>query len=203
MLLSSSRRRSRQLDRLAMRARRGDARAFTELYRALSPVVMRFLMRRLGDRSEAEDLCAKCFERVVAKLESFEAERGCVEAWVVRIARNALIDQIRAQRPHSDLSALNQLSQCGPDPLERVLEGERLNHLGELLASCTAEERALLSLRYGDGLRHRAIAELSGLSEAAVRKRLSRLVTQLRQRSRKQAHEAAGQHPDEEVGYVY
>jgi RNA polymerase sigma-70 factor (ECF subfamily) len=39
-------------------------------------------------------------------------------------------------------------------------------------------------MRYGDGLRHAEIAELLGLRESAVRKRISRAVRELRTRSR-------------------
>jgi RNA polymerase sigma-70 factor (ECF subfamily) len=203
MLPSPSRRRGRQLDRFAARAQGGDGRAFAALYRGLHPAVMRFLTRRLRDSSQAEELCALTFERVVARLDSFDASKGCIEAWVIRISRNALIDHLRAQRPRANESELALLAEQGDDPLERVLEGERMRHLGELLAACSAQERELLALRYGDGLRHRAIAELLGISEAAVRKRLSRAVGQLRERSRDHAKRLSAKHPDKEVGYVY
>jgi RNA polymerase sigma-70 factor (ECF subfamily) len=191
----------RKLDRLAKRAQRGDAQAFASLYRQSHPLVMRFLSRRLGDAATAEDLCAKTFERVVGKLGSFDGKKGVFEAWVIRIARNALIDHLRAQRQSMGESALEGLVEHGPDPLQQVLQGERMRHLGELLQSCSAQERELIALRYGDGLRHRAIAELLGISEAAVRKRLSRAISTLRQRSRAlaQTHAPA----DKEVGYVY
>ena len=201
MDLSSFSPAERKLDRLAKRAQRGDARAFASLYRESQPLVLRFLNRRLADAAAAEDLCAKTFERVVGKLGSFDAKKGVFEAWVIRIARNALIDHLRSHRQALGETALRGLVEHGPDPLQQVLQGERMRHLGQLLAESSPEERELIALRYGDGLRHRAIAELLGISEAAVRKRLSRALTQLRQRSRSlaQTHTPA----DEEVGYVY
>lgn len=193
----------RRLDRLARRAREGDRRAFRSLYRESQPLVQRFLARRLADGAAVEDLCARTFERVVARLDSFDPRRGVFEAWVIRIARNALIDHLRALRPQAGEGELVSMAASGPDPLARVIEDERLAHLGQLLRGCSAQERELLAWRYGDGLRHRAIAELCGTSEAAVRKRLSRILSKLRQRSRELAEANEHGPADEEVGYVY
>ena len=60
------------------------------------PAAVTGLRRRLADDAAVEDLCAKTFERVVAKLETFDSSKGVFEAWLVRIARNALIDHLRA-----------------------------------------------------------------------------------------------------------
>ena len=61
---------------------------------------------------------------------------NAVGAWIEdgsRIARNGLIDHLRAHRQTLGVTALESLVEYGPDPLQRVLEGERMRHLGELL----------------------------------------------------------------------
>jgi RNA polymerase sigma-70 factor (ECF subfamily) len=68
-------------------------------------------------------------------------------------------------------------------PLDRMLADERSARIRELLAACSDETRTLLAMRYGDGLGHAEIAELLGLGEAVVRKRISRAVRELRSRS--------------------
>lgn len=193
----------RRLDRLAARAREGDRRAFRSLYRESQPLVHRYLSRRLDDAASVDDLCARTFERVVARLDSFDPKRGVFEAWIIRIARNGLVDHLRALRPQAPERELSSLAMNGPDPLAQLIDDERLAHLGELLRDCTPEERELLAWRYGDGLRHRAIAQLCDCSEAAVRKRLSRILSNLRQKSREQAEARKRKPADEEVGYVY
>ena len=106
---------------------------------------------------------------------------------VLRIARNAVIDHYRT-RKHPlalvDSFELLAMNGFGVGPLDRMLADERSARIRELLDACPDETRTLLAMRYGDGLRHAEIAELLGLGEAVVRKRISRAVRELRSRSR-------------------
>lgn len=180
------------LARWARQAAAGDRRAFTRLYRDLHPLVARFIARRVDSRADAEELVADVFRRVVEHLAEFDPKRGSVRAWVLRIGRNAVIDHYRT-RKHP--LALGSVDSVGPlatlalngnesGPLDHMLANERSARIRELLATCSDETRTLLAMRYGDGLRHAEIAELLGLGEAVVRKRISRAVRELRSRSR-------------------
>jgi RNA polymerase sigma-70 factor (ECF subfamily) len=174
-------------DPLARRVRRavaGDRRAFTGLYRELHPLVARFVARRVDSRADAEELVAEVFRRVVEHLGDFDPERGTVRAWVLRIARNAIIDHYRTRKSPVALEAIADGLRETSGPLEHMIADERTARVRALLAECPEETRKLLAMRYGDGLRHAEIAQLLGLREAAVRKRISRAVRELRLRSR-------------------
>src|SRR5690606_25278187 len=172
------------LARLARRAVSGDRRAFTRLYRDLHPLVARFVARRVDSRADAEELVAEVFRRVVEHLRDFDPARGCVRAWVLRIARNAVIDHYRTRKSPVALEAIADGLCELAGPLDHLLADERAARLRALLDGCPVETRRLLSLRYGDGLRHAEIAELLGLGEAVVRKRISRALRGRRARSR-------------------
>jgi RNA polymerase sigma-70 factor (ECF subfamily) len=173
------------LARWARQAVAGDRRAFTRLYRDLHPLVARFVARRVDSRADAEELVAEVFRRVVEHLSEFDPKRGSVRAWVLRIARNAVIDHYRTRKQPVvlELDAL-VLNGVQDGPLDHMIADERTARIRELLATCPDETRTLLAMRYGDGLRHAEIAELLGLAEAVVRKRISRAVRDLRSRSR-------------------
>lgn len=177
------------LARWARKAVAGDRRAFTRLYRDLHPLVARFVARRVDSRADAEELVAEVFRRVVEHLAEFDPKRGSVRAWVLRIARNAVIDHYRTRKQPLELGSSAMLATLALNghesgPLEHMLADERSARIRELLAACPDETRTLLAMRYGDGLRHAEIAELLGLGEAVVRKRISRAVRELRSRSR-------------------
>ena len=168
------------LARRAALAQGGDAAAMRSLYRELHPEVARFVGRRIRSSADAEDLVSRVFFTLVERLTDFDPRRGSVRAWVLRIARNAVIDHVRARRPHLDVDALGDLLPGDGDPLRDLLERERLGDLAARVAELPPEIREMLALRHGDGLRHREIAELLGLSEAAVKQRMSRALRALR-----------------------
>jgi RNA polymerase sigma-70 factor, ECF subfamily len=167
----------RRLRHLATRAQRGDREAFRELYRELFPLVSRYIGRRVIVKSDAEDLISTTFERMLAGLSGLDPKR--VVAFALGIARNAVIDHFRLRRPAAPLEAAAAVPATG-DPLGQLSAREGLHALSAAFAHLTDDERELVSLRFGDGLRHAEIAALLGLSEPAVRQRLSRAVRELR-----------------------
>lgn len=168
--------------RKVARARDGDGEAFRALYRDLYPEVARFVARRVWARADAEDLTARVFVAFVERLGDYERGRGSVRAWLLTIARNAIIDHLRRTRPLAPEQALDLLPSAEGGPLDELLQRERLGELAALLRELPPDTRELLALRFADGLRHREIADLLGLQEAAVKQRVSRALRDLRAR---------------------
>jgi RNA polymerase sigma-70 factor (ECF subfamily) len=170
---------SRQ-DRLLLRARRGDRDAFRALYRELYDPVARFVGRRVRQRDDAEDVISRTFERFLLRLDSFDEQRGGALPFALAIARNLMLDDLRAQRAGVPLEeAAAQLVETRT-PLAELLRGEEVRVAREKLEALAPEVRELLVLRYGDGLGALEIGQLLGVSTAAVRQRLSRAVRSLR-----------------------
>lgn len=181
-----------RLARQARKARRGDAEAFRGLYRALHPVVWRYVSRRVSGRADVEDLVSRTFARMVEHLHRFDPERGSVRAWAVGIARNAVIDHLRAQRGRgADAEAVERLADAALDPAGALEADERDAELRALLAAYPPVVREMFSLRFGDGLRVREIAALVDMSEAAVKQRFARTLRELRDKLR----QGAGRRP--------
>jgi RNA polymerase sigma-70 factor (ECF subfamily) len=173
--------RDRLLARRALAARAGDEAAMRALYRELHPEIARFVGRRVRSRADAEDLVSRVFFTLVERLDDFDPKRGNLRGWLFRIARNAIIDHFRKQRPTVAFDGLGELVPADvDDPLSELLERERLGHVLRQLEAQPTETRELLALRYADGLRHKEIAAITGLSESAVKQRVSRAVRELR-----------------------
>lgn len=165
------------------RAREGDGEAFRALYRDLHPEVSRFVARRVRARADAEDLTARVFVAFVERLRDYDRGRGSVRGWLLAIARNAIIDHFRRVRPTATPGELLDALPCdAAGPLDGLLERERLDQLAALVRGLDPEARELLSLRFADGLRHREVAAILGLQEAAVKQRVSRILRDLRAR---------------------
>ncbi len=173
--------------RLARRAAGGDRGAFVELYRALYPPVARFVACRVASSADAEDLVARTFHRLLESLDTLDAARGTVLGWCLATARNLATDLGRADRlrPGGAAALGAEAAEAVPDRVVdaqgRLESDERLQALARVLEGLPAETRELIELRFGDGLSAAEIAALTGGSEVAVRKRLSRALATLRE----------------------
>lgn len=173
------------LSRGLRQAAAGDAKAFKKAYRKLHPLVFGYVGRRLSNRADVEDLTAKVFERVVRNLSGFDPTRGSARAWVLTMARNAVIDELRRAGSRTGATVTTstaELADASLLPCKALEQDEAARLVRELLADVPAATREMFTLRYADGLRHGEIAALLGLSEAAVKQRMSRLVRSLRER---------------------
>lgn len=175
-----------RLSRQARKAANGDGEAFRRLYRALHPVVWSYVARRIAGRADVEDLVSRTFARMVEHLHRFDPERGGVRAWSMGIARNAVIDHLRAQQLRGpqgrgvDAEAVERLADAALDPAGALEADERDAELRALLAEYPPVVREMFSLRFGEGLRVREIAALMDMSEAAVKQRFARTLRELR-----------------------
>lgn len=133
---------------LITRAQAGDAEAFSALYRAHAQTIYRYLLVRVNEPAQAEDLTAEVFLRVVDSLPNY-VERGApFGAWLFRIARGKLIDHYRrsARRPMAHLT--DTLPADDPEPGVSAETNESWRELQAALAKLTDEQRDVIQFRF-------------------------------------------------------
>lgn len=166
---------------LVTRAQQGDPTAFATLYEAYSPLVFRFLRRRVeGSDEVVEDLTEDVFLKVYEKLDRY-VERGLpFTAWLYRIAHNHLVDYIR-QRPRYNAHSLDEVAEVAersaPSAFGQVLDQQALE---PALARLTPEQRRAVELRFLEGLSVAETSNAMGRSEEAVKKLQARALANLR-----------------------
>jgi RNA polymerase sigma-70 factor (ECF subfamily) len=166
-----------------VRAAQSDLAAFAPLYEHYHVRVYRYLLARTTSVEEAADLTQQVFLQALDALSRYR-ERGLpFAAWLFRIARNAATSAQRQRRPTVDWELLPEAwrATTADDPEHAALRQERLDRLRALLAALDADERELLALRFAGGLSAREIAPLVGKREAAVKRRLTRIIKRLRE----------------------
>ena len=123
--------------------------ALLDLYDEALPEVYGYLLARCGSRALAEDLTAETFLAAVAAVRR-QPPPVPTTGWLVGIARHKLVDHWRAaEREQRGLRAVD----AEPDPPDDPWD-ERLDALltREVLERQTGVHRAVLTLRYLDGL---------------------------------------------------
>jgi RNA polymerase sigma-70 factor (ECF subfamily) len=166
---------------LLARSRDGRPEAFRRLYRELHPPVARYLAVRLPDPEDAADLTAKVFHRFLERLADYDAHRGSVMAWLLTMARRALIDHYRTRKTAVPIDELAEsLAGTLPDPLDALIRDEDARRVRALLDKQPAQVREILALRYDQGLRYKEIAVLLDLREEALRQKVSRALREMR-----------------------
>ena len=116
----------------------GKGEALAVLFARLGPQVRAVGRRIVGDAG-ADDVVQETFERVWRNAATFDPARGTVDAWVLRIARNAALGQLRRTRPHIDLTSTPEPVDGGAGPDDSVV----------LIDLTTGVRRAVASLPHG------------------------------------------------------
>jgi RNA polymerase sigma factor (sigma-70 family) len=154
--------------------------------------LMRFFLRRIGNRAEAEDLTQEVFARLLKARVS--TEMSDVQAYVFQIASNLLRDHHRfvtrgrsEPYPSVDLSMIEEVAQEFADHRNAentLIHRETLDAVLACLGELGERTRNVFILFRLEGMKHREIATLYGISQSTVEKHVMRAAMHLAQHFR-------------------
>lgn len=167
---------------LARRCRQGHPGAWRELIERFSPLVYRLGVRMLRDPAEAEDVSQEVFLRMYGSFHSYDPTRP-LAPWVARTTYHACLRRLGAARRGvpagpEDLASLADEQQRSPELA--AIGGETSALLLRAIHELPAQDRALLDLRYQEGLSDAEVSEATGMPVSTVRTRLFRARARLR-----------------------
>lgn len=162
---------------LIVRCKRGDRAGQHALYERTSERVFRLLVRMTHSQEHAEDLAQETYLKAFAAIATFD-ERSTLNTWLYRIAVNEALQWLRRKKP----ALLDpEIAAARPDPRNNGHDpGTRLD-VEAAMAALDAVDRAMLLLRYQEGLDYRAIAEVTDIAMGTVASRLNRARERLRE----------------------
>lgn len=165
----------------------GDTNAFTQLYNAIAPAVLGYLIKMCGEKSLAEDLLQQTFLKV-HKARATYISNANPTPWIYSIAHRTFIDAMRKKKRakvvmsrdgeladvKADIMGRNEVNQnLGPDP-------EKLEQAMEALSTLPEKQRQAVVLVKLQGKSLQEAASICGISVGAMKVRAHRGYSSLR-----------------------
>lgn len=152
-----------QLTRRAIAAAQaGDKEAVHFLYVRYSGDVLRYIESVVKDHHEAEDITQNVFLKLGKSIQKYEPREVPFVAWILRVARNAALDHLRARR----MIPCEEIRVADHD--HGRIGHERRHDLRTALSQLPGDQREVLVLRHIVGLSPVEIAEALGKTESSV-----------------------------------
>ena len=154
---------------LVRRAQQNDEQALSRLYEEYFERVYRYVVVRVGNRLDAEDITSQVFVKVVQSLPSYKLRGAPFSAWLFRIARNQVIDNVRKRSIKVKTTWIEPSAVSQEDPTRLAELNIAIDELVKALALLTGAQREVIELRFVAGMSIAETAKIMGKSEGAVK----------------------------------
>jgi RNA polymerase sigma-70 factor, ECF subfamily len=151
--------------------------ASEQLWETFSVPLHRFIQQRVPDPHSAEDILQDVFLKIHTRIATLH-QQDRIAAWIYQIARNAIADYYRAQRPTTDLPESLAL----PDDLtEDDVVQELLPCVAAMVNALPETYREALRLTEYEGLSQKALSERLAISFSGAKSRVQRARAKIKQ----------------------
>lgn len=183
--------------KLVERCLGGDPRSWETLVQLYSRRILNLAYHYMGRLDVAEELTQEIFLKVYQNLTSYSSSSGSLQNWMMRVARNLIIDYYRATRHEKQVAGSEELEVLdfeqdsqSASPFENLYLKEKAHYLMRGLSMLTPELKEAVLLRDIQGLSYQEIADMLEIPEGTVKSRINRGRIELAKVLRK------GNHPE-------
>ncbi len=163
---------------LVRKVLRGEREAFGALVEKYKALAVMYAFRRVKRISDAEDVAQDAFVRAFVSLKGLKDPEK-FRSWFLAILANRARDWYRKKREKLGIELEDQ-----PESSSISRENELRLAVVEAIESLPEKYQLVAAMRYLEGLRYSEISAKLGLSEVALRKRIHRANSILREKLR-------------------
>jgi len=165
----------REAEVIARGLRRRDPDLLDSLIEQYQHRLLRYLISLVHDRQTAEDIFQETWIRVLEQGHRYDPRHNFV-TWLLTIARNLAIDNLRRKRPAAldDLPPMAEPTVSGPGAFDITLQHQQAARLDGALNRIPGEQREAILLRFQEGMSLEEIAEITKAPLSTVKSRLYR-----------------------------
>jgi RNA polymerase sigma-70 factor (ECF subfamily) len=155
---------------LVRKAKEGDKEAFAQLYESHFDKIYRYVVIKIGNRTEAEDMTQQVFIKAYESIGSYQFQGVPFSAWLFRIAHNQIVDFIRKASKKPTVQLDESLPIMGDsDPQGEVELKINIEQVAIAAKQLTQAQREVISLRFAGGLSIAEVSTAMRRSENAVK----------------------------------
>lgn len=136
---------------------RGDERAFTEMFNTYKLPIYYFILRRIRNETDAEDLVMETFERAFASIKYF-VPLVKLNTWLHEIAKNRIIDFVREKKRSPQLSEYDLTFADTRTPERICIYNQEFSIIQEGIRTLQNDVHRKLMIMYCQGWKMREIA---------------------------------------------
>ncbi|HUS82014.1 MAG TPA: sigma-70 family RNA polymerase sigma factor [Dehalococcoidia bacterium] len=152
------------------RARAGDQQALGAVYDWYLPRVYRYVLSRVGDVAEAEDLTEDIFLRMLSAIADYKRTNVPFSAWLFRIARNHVVSHYRRNGLRKNHGTIDEtVADSRQDPASIVERQLMLGEVAEAVQRLPEAQRDVIALRFAVGLSVAETAHVLGKRQGNVK----------------------------------
>ena len=164
--------------------RQNDPNAWRYLVRSYTPLVYRVAIRMLRNKQDAEDASQEVFMRVNRSINSHDPTRP-LAPWLTKITYNVCLKRIsrrsRTTEKEVELYEDDIPEEENKNTPETYMTGKQMTtSVLRALDQLSAQDRALVAMRYSEGFTDSEIAESTNMPVGTVKTRLYRARGRLR-----------------------
>jgi RNA polymerase sigma-70 factor (ECF subfamily) len=156
---------------LIRRAQQRDQVALTQLYEENFDRIYRYIVLKIGDRTEAEDMTQQVFLNALQSISSYKWKGMPFTSWLYRIAHNQVVDYFRkkSKRATVPLDESLPIPAADGDPKYQIERKVEIETIVLATKKLTQSQQEVISLRFGGELSIAEVAGVMGKSEGAVK----------------------------------
>ena len=165
---------SREIEELILALSSGNTEALETLYVKTKAAVYGFALSILKNTHQAEDVLQDTYLKILAAADSY-TPKGKPMAWIMTVTKNLALMKIRENSRFADM----------PEHEEQSVESHEIYFenkavLNAAMNVLSSEESAIVVMHAVSGMKHREIAEVTGLSLSTVLSKYNRALKKMK-----------------------
>ena len=156
-----------------------DERGFSYLYDNYAGALNGIILQIIPDQNLANDILQEVFVNIWRRIDTYDAGKGRLFTWMLNIARNAAIDELRSKGYNN---SIKNISLPENNEIAGAVTGPAIDDVGlkKVLGQLKGELRVLVDMSYFKGFTQEEIARSLDIPLGTVKTRIRSALTQLR-----------------------